>query len=155
MGLVCRPPAFWCAPAPFTAERSVYSEDVDILVAPGIDGELGILPSHAPLVTGLLPGEIRVVKDGEESFLAVSGGFLEVNNNVVTILADTAEHVEEIDVERAEEAIRRAEERIGSAGADIDLERATQSLRMSQVRARVGRRRRRRAPEGGGPASGT
>ena len=73
-----------------TAERIVYSEDVDILVAPGIDGELGILPRHAPLLTVLKPGEIRVVKDGEDSLMAVSGGFLEVLGNKVTILADTA-----------------------------------------------------------------
>ena len=127
-----------------TAERNVYSEDVDILVAPGIDGELGILPSHAPLMTALMAGEIRIVKDDDESFLAVSGGFLEVNNNVVTILADTAEQVEEIDVERAEEAIKQAQERISSGNADIDLERATQALRRSQARVRVGRRRRSR-----------
>ena len=77
-------------------------------------------------------------------FLAVSGGFLEVNNNVVTILADTAEQVEEIDVDRAEEAIKQAQERISSRDADIDLERATQALRRSQARVRVGRRRRSR-----------
>ena len=78
-----------------TAESLVYSEDIDVLVAPGIDGELGILPRHAPLLTGLKPGELRVVKDGEEIYMAVSGGFMEVIGNKVTILADTAERVED------------------------------------------------------------
>ena len=126
-----------------TAERLVYSEEINILVAPGIDGELGILPRHAPLLTALKPGEIRVVKDGEESFMAVSGGFMEVIGNKVTILADTAEHVEEIDVQRAEEALKLAEEQIASRGAASDLERALASIRRSQARIKVARRRRR------------
>ena len=127
-----------------TAERVVYSEDVSVLVAPGIDGELGVLPRHAPLLTMLKPGEIRVVKDGEESFMAVSGGFLEVLGNKVTILADTAERVEEIDVQRAEDALRRARERVEASSADLDLERALASLRKSEARLRVSRRPRRR-----------
>ena len=88
-----------------TAERLVSSEEVDWLVAPGVDGELGILPRHAPLLTALAPGEIRVVKDGEESFIAIGGGFMEVIGNKVTILADTAERADEIDAERAEAAL--------------------------------------------------
>ena len=130
-----------------TAERVVYSEDVSILVAPGSDGELGILPSHAPLLTTLDPGEIRVTKDGEETHMAVSGGFLEVIGNRVTILADTAEHAEEIDLERAETALRRAEERVASAATDMDLERALASMRRSNARLGVARRRRRRRPD--------
>ena len=126
-----------------SAERVVYSEDVGILVAPGIDGELGILPRHAPLLTVLKPGEIRVVKDGEESYIAVSGGFMEVLGNKVTILADTAEHAEEIDIERTETALRRAQERVESSGSDADLERAMASIRRSQARLTVARRRRR------------
>ena len=126
-----------------TAERVVYSEDVDVLVAPGVDGELGVLPRHAPLLTMLKPGEIRVVKDDEESFIAVSGGFLEVLGNNVTILADTAVHASEIDIERSEEALRRAQERVAASVSDADLERAVASLRRSQARLRVARRRRR------------
>ena len=126
-----------------TAERVVYSEDVDVLVAPGVDGELGVLPRHAPLLTMLKPGEIRVVKDDEESFIAVSGGFLEVLGNSVTILADTAEHASEIDIERSEEALRRAHERVAASVSDADLERAVASMRRSQARLRVARRRRR------------
>lgn len=127
-----------------TAERVVYSDDISILVAPGIDGELGILPSHAPLLTVLQPGEIRVVKDGEDSFIVVSGGFLEVLGNKVTILADTAEHAEEIDEERAQAALQRAQERIEAAPGDIDLARALASIRHSQARIKVSTRRRRR-----------
>ena len=126
-----------------TAERVVYSEDVNELVAPGSDGELGILPSHSPLLTTLAPGEIRVVKDGEETYMAVSGGFMEVLANKVKILADTAERVDEIDIDRAEEAMRRAEERIASADSDADLERALASMRRSTARLGVVRRRRR------------
>lgn len=125
-----------------TAERVVYSEDVEILVAPGMDGQLGILPNHAPLLTALQPGEIRVVREGEESYMAVSGGFLEVMANRVTILADTAERAEEIDTERAEEAMQRAQERIESSVSDMDLQRALASIRRSQARLLAARRRR-------------
>lgn len=125
-----------------TAERVVYSEDVEILVAPGMDGQLGILPNHAPLLTALQPGEIRVVREGEEAYMAVSGGFLEVMANRVTILADTAERAEEIDIERAEEAMQRAQERIETSVSDMDLQRALASIRRSQARLLAARRRR-------------
>ena len=127
-----------------TAERVVYSEDVSVLVAPGSDGELGVLPGHAPLLTTLAPGEIKVTKDGEESFMVVSGGFLEVLGNKVTILANTAEHADEIDEDRAEAALQRAQERVASAESDMDLERALASMRRSAARLGVARRRRRR-----------
>ncbi len=127
-----------------TAERVVYSEDVSVLVAPGAGGELGILPSHAPLLTTLSPGEIKVTKDGEDTFMAVSGGFLEVIGNRVTILANTAEHADEIDEERAEIALQRAQERVASAASDMDLERALASMRRSAARLGVARRRSRR-----------
>lgn len=135
-----------------TAERVVYSEDVSVLVAPGADGELGILPSHAPLLTTLEPGEIRVTKDGEDTYMVVSGGFLEVIGNRVTILADTAERADEIDLERAEAAMQRAQERIASRPADADLERALASMRRSSARLSVARRRRRRVPDPTQPA---
>ena len=126
-----------------TAERLVYSEEVNVVVAPGIEGELAILPLHAPLLTALKPGEIRVVQDGDESYLSVSGGFMEVMGNKVTILADTAERAEEIDLQRTEEALNRAEERVASAVGDVDLEKALASMRRSQARMKVARRRRR------------
>ena len=124
-----------------TAERVVYSEEVDVLVAPGVVGELGVLPSHAPLLTIMQPGEIRVDKGEEQTYIAVSGGFLEVIGDKATILADTAERAEEIDEARAEEAVKRAEERIASAASALDLERALASVRRSQARLKVARRR--------------
>ena len=126
-----------------TAERVVYSEEIDFLVAPGSDGELGVLPRHAPLLTTLDPGEIRVTVGGEETYMFVSGGFLEVLGNRVTILANAAEQADEIDEERAEIALQRAQERIASAPADMDLERALASMRRSAARLGVARRRRR------------
>ena len=130
-----------------SAEREVYTDQVNGVVAPGIDGELGILPHHAPLLTMLQPGELRIMKEGEEdTFIAVSGGFLEVIANKVVILADTAERAEEIDEARAQEAVRLAQERLTQRTADMDLERAMASLRRSQSRLKVARRRRTRPP---------
>ena len=136
-----------------TAERLVTSEEVDVLVAPGVEGQLAILPHHAPLLTVLKPGEIRVLNDGEESDIAVSGGFMEVMPDKVTILADTAERADEIDETRAEAALKLAQERITTAPADMDLERAVASLRRSQARLKVARRRRRSTFREGAPPS--
>ncbi len=133
-------------------ERVVYSEDVDMIVAPGIDGELGILPRHAPLLTALKPGEILVRQGGQDAYMAVGSGFLEVLGNKVTVLADTAEREDEIDEDRAAEAMDRAQERVVGATAAMDLERAMASLRRSQARLKVARRRGRRAPRPGVPA---
>ena len=127
-----------------TAERMVFSEDVDLVVAPGVEGELGILPHHTPLMTMLQPGELRVKKGGEEVSLAVSGGFLEVRPDRVIVLADAAERADEIDLARAEEAKRRAQERLSRHTPDIDAARADAALRRSLARISVARRRRRR-----------
>jgi F-type H+-transporting ATPase subunit epsilon len=127
-----------------TAERMVFSEDVDLVVAPGVEGELGILPHHTPLMTMLQPGELRVKKGGEEVSLAVSGGFLEVRPDRVIVLADAAERADEIDLARAEEAKRRAQERLSQHIPDIDAARADAALRRSLARISVARRRRRR-----------
>ena len=126
-----------------TAERVVSSEDVSIVVAPGIDGELGILPHHAPLFTALQPGELRVVKDGEESFIAVSGGFLEVLGDTVTVLADTSERLEEIDLDRAQEARDRALEAIDTIMTPSEMMEARIRLMRALARIRAARRRRR------------
>jgi F-type H+-transporting ATPase subunit epsilon len=136
-----------------TAERLLFSGEVDSVVAPGTAGELGILPHHAPLLTTLNPGELRIMQGGQEQSIAVTGGFLEVLDNRVTILADAAEQADEIVLERAEEAMRRAEERIATRTSDMDLERAVASLRRAQVRVAVARRRRTRVP-GPGPQAG-
>lgn len=130
-----------------TAERLVYSDEVDIVVAPGMEGELGILPHHAPLLTILQPGELRIHKTGQEDvYMAVTGGFLEVTGNRVIVLADAAERSEEIDEARAQEALRRAEERLESREEGADLQRALASIRRSRLRLDVKRRRQRRPP---------
>tara|TARA_Y100000588_G_scaffold87839_1_gene93699 strand:+ start:2331 stop:2753 length:423 start_codon:yes stop_codon:yes gene_type:complete len=127
-----------------TAERVVYSEDVNSVLAPGTEGELGILPNHSPLLTTLKPGELRVEKDGNQTYLAVSGGFMEVLGNKVTVLADTAERLDEIDSERAEQALTRAENFLNNnESSAIDLQRALLSMRRSQARLKVARRKRR------------
>jgi F-type H+-transporting ATPase subunit epsilon len=131
-----------------TAERVVFSEDVDVVVAPGVEGELGILPHHAPLMTTLQGGELRVKKGGEEFFLCLSGGFLEVRPDRVIVLADTAERCEEIDVARAEEAKRRAEERLLERKTpEVDVARAEAALLRSLVRLKVAEKRRKRRPQ--------
>ena len=128
-----------------TAEEEVYADDVDALVAPGIEGQLGILPHHAPLMTVLQPGEVTIRKDGEETFLAVSGGFMEVMANKVTILAATCERSDEIDEERAQAAVEQAQERLAHRESNLELEQATISMRRAQIRLNVVRRRRTRS----------
>ena len=133
-----------------TAERVVFSaEGVDLLVVPGIEGELGVLPLHAPLLTTIQPGVLRVVKGGEETTMAITGGFIEVRENRVTILADAAERGEEIDAARAEAARRHAEERLASREATVDMVQAEMDLKRALVRLKAAeqiRRRRRGAP---------
>lgn len=127
-----------------TAERMVYSDDVDVVIAPGVEGQLGILPNHASLLTMLQPGELVVRKEGEETEMFVSGGFLEVMQNRVTLLADVAERAEEIDVARAEEAKRRAEEQIKQAPPEMDLAVAEAALRRALARIKIADRRKKR-----------
>lgn len=122
-----------------TAERQAYSDEVDIVIAPGIEGQLGILPNHAPLMTMLQPGELVVRKNGVETFLAVSGGFLEVFQNKVIILADTAERAEEIDISRAEAARQQAHQRIETRAGDLTVAEA--ALRRALARIKVAERR--------------
>ena len=120
-----------------TAERVVYSEEVDAVIAPGIEGQLGILPHHAPLMTTLQAGELRVKRGSEEDILAISGGFLEVRPDKVVILADSAERAEEIDIARAESARKRAEERLVSHGTEFDSIRCDLALRRAMARLTV------------------
>ena len=141
-----------------TAERQVYSDEVDMVIAPGIDGQLGILPRHAPLMTILKSGELTVRKEGEEDlYVAVSGGFMEVLGNRVSILADACERSDEIDEERAQRAVQRAQERLANRDSDMDLEKGMASLQRAQTRVNLVRRRRTRggqAPPGvGGTAA--
>jgi len=130
-----------------TAERVVYSEDVDVVVAPGIEGQLGILPHHAPLMTMLQPGELIVRRDNQEESIFVSGGFLEVRGDKVVVLADVAERADEIDIARAEAAKRRAEERIAQYPAHVDHARAEAALLRSMIRLRVAEKSKKRRPK--------
>jgi F-type H+-transporting ATPase subunit epsilon len=134
-----------------TGERVVFREaDVDMVVAPGGAGMLGILPQHAPLITTLSYGELRIKKGSEEQSILVYGGFMEVGDDKVLVLADSAERAEEIDVERAEAARHRAEASIAGRESTIDLEEAQASLRRANLRLRIGQRRGRRGPSGVG-----
>ena len=125
-----------------TAERVLFQGDVDVVVAPGIDGEIGILPKHAALMTVLQPGELRYRTGDAEEHFVVTGGFIDVHGDKVSVLADAAERADEIDLARAEEAVSRARQRIAERQGDLDLERALHSLRRAQVRLNVTRRRR-------------
>ncbi len=129
-----------------TAERVVFSDDVDVVVAPGIEGQLGILPHHAPLMTMLQPGELGARKGGEEFSIAVFGGFLEVRPDHIIVLADAAERAEEIDAAKAEEAKRRAEEELARHPGAEEAARIEAALRRSLVRLKVQGKRRRGKP---------
>ena len=129
-----------------TPERKVYEDDVDMVIAPGSEGYLGILPHHAPLLTALGPGEFRVKKGGVEEVLAVFGGFMDVRPDRVIVLTDAAEHAEEIDTARAQAARARAQETLAQAAtlSAADEARARAELQRALVRIRVGERRRSR-----------
>jgi F-type H+-transporting ATPase subunit epsilon len=131
-----------------TAERLVYSEEVDLVLAPGIEGQLGVLPHHTSLMTTLEAGEMLVRKGDEEFSLAISGGFIEVRPDRIIVLADSAERDDEIDLARAEEARRRAQERIEQPTTGMDMARAEAALRRSLARLKVAEKRRRRRQEG-------
>jgi F-type H+-transporting ATPase subunit epsilon len=136
-----------------TAERTVFEDDVSMVVAPGIGGQLGILPHHAPLMTALSWGELIIHREGQEDeFIAIGGGFMEVGPDHVTVLADSAERAEEIDEARAEEARQRARETMAQQHReDADFARAEAALRRSVIRLKVARRKRR--PRGRVPGS--
>src|SRR5204863_6828763 len=133
-----------------TAEREVFAEDaVDMVVAPRAEGVVGILPRHAPLLTTLLPGMVRIKKGGTEEAMAVGGGFLQVARDQVLILADTAERADEIDEARAEEGRRRARENLAElvrTGQHLQAESARFALRAEEARIHVVRRRRAPGP---------
>ena len=134
-----------------TAEGRVLGQEADFIVAPGIEGDLGVLSRHIPLLTPLRTGEVMVRNDGHEEYLFVTGGFVEILPDKVTILADAAERAENIDEARAEEARKRAQDLLAqdatNAEASAALERAIFRMRVADVR-----RRRRERPSG--PPSG-
>jgi F-type H+-transporting ATPase subunit epsilon len=123
-----------------TPERTVLSEQAASVQVPAVDGSLGILAGHAPLLAELGVGECRVrLADGSEEQFALAGGFLEVSRERVTVLADTAERATEIDPTRAEEALARAREMLGRLDGTVDAERANQAVRRAQNRLRLAR----------------
>jgi F-type H+-transporting ATPase subunit epsilon len=129
-----------------TQERLVFSEDVDIVMVRGIEGEMAILPRHAPLITPLAFGEVKIRREGREESFAVGGGVLQVAHNQVRILAESAEQADEIDVARAEEARRRAE-KLMAEGAPEDpaaMAALEDAIRRADLRVKVGARRRNR-----------
>lgn len=126
-------------------ERLVHSGEADVVLAPGVEGQLGILPRHTPLITRLVPGELVVRLDGHDELFAIGGGFMEVLPDRVVVLADTAERAEEIDVQRAEAARQRAARLARQKLGRLDLVRAEAALRRSMARLRVARKRAPRA----------
>ena len=134
-----------------TAERVVFHDRAEEIIAPGTEGELGILPRHAPLLTSLKEGELIIKRAGEEDLsLAIGGGFMEVLHNRVVVLADSAERAEEIDLDRAERARERAVKELANERARrLRRRRLEAALRRSSVRLKVATRRQRR--RGGGP----
>jgi len=125
-----------------TPERLVERDVVQEVQIPGKSGYLGILPGHAPLITELGVGEITYKADGMEYHVAIAWGFAEVLPDKVTVLAETAERAENIDVERARQSKERAEERLQSASAEVDVERALNDLERATARLEVSQHRR-------------
>ncbi|MFO7622933.1 MAG: ATP synthase F1 subunit epsilon [Anaerolineales bacterium] len=127
-------------------DRLVFEGDADIIVVPGVNGEMGILPHHAPLLSNLGFGILKIRHQGEEEVFAISGGVIEVQPTIVTVLADAAENVMEIDISRAEQAKRRAE-KILQEGPPTDAdayEAIEKQLRKSNLRLQAAQRYRRR-----------
>jgi len=127
-----------------SVERSLFEGDVEFIIANGADGELGVMARHAPLMTVLKPGPLRIqeVMGGAEELIFVGGGFLEVLPDRVTVLADVAEHAEEISVERAEEARKRAQERLAGTLSTAEEIEFNQALAIAEARLRLARTRR-------------
>ena len=127
-----------------SVERSLFEGDVEFLVANGANGELGVLARHAPLMTILKPGPLRIKETigGPEQVLFVGGGFVEVLPDRVTVLADVAEHAEEISVDAAEEARRRAQEKLAGTLTSAEETEFQNALAMAEARLRLARARR-------------
>jgi F-type H+-transporting ATPase subunit epsilon len=134
-----------------TPERLAYEDEVDMVLVPGIEGELGILPHHTPLVSLLGVGELQIRKGAEEESFAIAGGFLQVRPDKVVVMAETAEIGSDIDLERAQKARAEAEKALEAGfveGADLSAARA--ELQRALVRIRVAERRRREGPRSRG-----
>jgi F-type H+-transporting ATPase subunit epsilon len=125
-----------------TPEAQTYSEDVEMVTLPGVEGEMGIFPQHVPLLTQIVPGEIVVRKGGEELFLAVGEGFVEITGDRVAILTDMAILAENIDEAKAEEARKRAEVRLSEKMSDEEAALVNAALAQSLAQLKVKRRQR-------------
>ena len=117
-----------------TAEREVYRGEAEMLVAPGRAGELGILPKHSPLLAALMPGELRVTNGEQVDEVFISGGFMEVQPDMITVLADSAERAADLDEAQAAAAARAAEARLEHKNGDIDLAMAEAELAVATAR---------------------
>ena len=118
-----------------SAETAIFSGEASMVVAPGKDGDLGIAPKHTPLLTTLRPGEVEVHKEGEDKeYIYVTGGILEVQPHMVTILADSATHSDELDEEAALEAKNQAEQALQGSDKKEDLEQAQAQLAEAAAR---------------------
>lgn len=127
-----------------TPERLAYTDDVDMVIVPGRNGQLGILPRHTPLISSLGVGELRIKKGGTEESMLISGGFVEVRPDKVIVMADLAEHSEEIDEARAVEARKRAQSELEQSKDPVDLARVRAALQTALMRERIATRRRSR-----------
>jgi F-type H+-transporting ATPase subunit epsilon len=130
-----------------TPERQAYADDVDAVVCPGTEGEIGVLPHHAPLLSTLGLGELRIRKGGHEEYFAIAGGFLQVRPDKVVVMAELADLASEIDLEAAEAARREAERAIEQGFEEpADLARARAAMERALLRIRVAERRHREGP---------
>jgi F-type H+-transporting ATPase subunit epsilon len=124
----------------------VLSEEVELVVAPTVEGEIGILPHHTPLMTMLSPGELRARQGDQDIELVVTGGFLEVRPDQVIVLADASERAEDIDLVRAEEARKRAQEQLARRDTDVDKTAVEAALRRAIARIEIAQKYKRRGP---------
>jgi F-type H+-transporting ATPase subunit epsilon len=124
-----------------TPEKTAYSEDVEMVTLPGSEGELGVYPNHVPLLTTLNPGELRVLKDGRESFLAVGEGFVEITGNAVSVLTDMALEPSVIDESAAEAAVARAKAAMKEDHGSEEVAAVQASLQKALAQLHVKRRR--------------
>ena len=120
-----------------TPDKTVVSSDVEMVICPGVEGEFGVLPQHVPLLSALSVGDLRYRIDGKDAHVFISGGFADVNNNVVNVLAESAEIADDIDTARAQAARERAEKRLAGQDEDIDLVRADAALQRAVQRLRI------------------
>ena len=124
-----------------TPEEKIYSEDVDMVTLPGSEGELGVYPNHVPVLTALRPGELRIVKDGRESAMAIGEGFVEIKSDGVSILTDMALQTEKIDIAAAEAAVARAQAAMKEDHSAEEVVAIQASLQKALAQLHVKRRR--------------